>query len=321
MNKHNWLKALFFLSACFILSCGRVIIDDPIPEIAPPSITAINDLGNSRIKIEWFFSTYEEPLIKGFRLERSENNGDFRVITDSIPPSQRSIELAETFKGGRVSFRISSKSNADTMMSAIASYFVGITPSNIFCNALYSTLIGGISKPNVYLYWKPEASSVNYSGNFLVQRSSKDLPFQTIATVKTRYFSDTNIVATETYRYLVKLATTNCASNETPMKISSTTFGLCPQNFNLKQLSDKNYKSVLLTWDAQLADFATFYVKRSISVDGPFENITPNGVHKTVFEDKSALNLNSSYFYKISAQINSQPPNNCETAVANIKIH
>jgi hypothetical protein len=319
MNKHNWLKALFFLSACFILSCGRVIIDDPIPEIAPPSITAINDLGNSRIKIEWFFSTYEEPLIKGFRLERSENNGDFRVITDSIPKSQRSIELAETFRGGRVSFRLSSKT-ADGILPVVASYFMASTPSNIFCNALSTTLIEGINKPNVYLYWKPEANSVNYSGNYLVQRSSKGQAFQTIATVKTRYFSDTNVVSDETYKYLVKLATTNCASNESPMTVSKL-LGLCPQNFKLKQLSDKNNKSVLLTWDAQLADFALFYVKRAESVDGIFENITPKGIRTTVFEDKSALKANSSYFYKISAQINSQPPNNCETEAANIKIY
>lgn len=296
-----------------------MIIDDPIPAIASPAITAINDLGNSRVKIEWFFSTYEEPLIKGFSLERSENNGAFSVITDNIPPNQRSIELAETFRGGRVSFRISSKTT-NGIQSVVASYFMASTPNNIFCNALSTTLIEGVNKPNVYLYWKPEANSVSYTGNYLIQRSSKGQVFQTIATVKTRYFSDTNVVSDETYKYLVKLSTTNCASNESPMTVSRKLLGLCPQNFKIKLLSDKNNKSVLLTWDAQLADFALFYVKRANVIDGTYENITPKGIRKTVFEDKSALKSNSSYFYKVSTQISSQPPNSCETEVSTIKI-
>lgn len=319
MNKPNWLKAIFFLSMCVILSCGRVIIDAPSHKIASPAITAINDLGNNRIKIELFFSTYEEPLIKGFSLERSENNGIFSTITDSIPPNERSIELAGTFRGGLVSFKISSKT-ADSIQPVVASYFMAITPSSIFCNSLSTTLMEGINKPNVYLYWKPEANSVNYSGNYLVQRSSKGQAFQTIATVKNRYYSDTNVVSDEAYKYLVKLSATNYASNESPMTVSKL-LGLCPQNFKIKLLSDKNNKSVLLTWDAQLSDFALFYVKRAKSIDGTNENNSPKGIRTTVFEDKSALESNSGYFYKVSTQISSLPPNSCKTEVSTIKIY
>lgn len=312
-------KILLFLSSCFVLACGRIIIDESVPSFSPPAIRSISNLGNNRVKIDWFFDIYQEPIIKGFSLERSENNGVFKIIIDNIPPNQRSIELAEPFGNGKVSFRISSKTTTDTTASIVASYFTPKVPSTLFCNALSATLLQGTSKPNVYLSWKSEANSINYAGNYLLQRSSGQLPFKTIGTIKTKYFLDTNVVANERYIYVVRLATNNCISNEIPMTITTKVVGLCPQNFKASLLIEKTTKSVLLSWDAQLSDFSTFYVWRANQVDGVFENITRIGIRTTVFEDKTNLQPNTNYFYKINTQISSQPPNSCETAIVTLK--
>lgn len=302
-----------------MLACGRTIIDDTIPSFTLPVVTSIDILPNNRVKINWYFDAYQEPLITGFRLERSENNGTFRVLSDDITPNQRSIELAEPFRGGKVSFRLLSKTNKDTVASPIVSYFAPAVPTNTFCSAISATLLQGVDKPNVYLSWKLEANSVNYAGNYIVQRSANQAAFQTITTTQNPFFLDTNTEIGINYNYAVRLATNNCASNETPMTVSTQVVGLCPQNFKLNFLSGKDKKSVLLNWDAQLSDFATFYVFRGISASGPFEKLTPTGIRTTVFEDRAELKAKTSYFYKISTQIDSQPPTNCESSVLELK--
>lgn len=317
--KHNFLKILLFLSICLILACGRTIIDDTIPSLTPPALTSIDILPNNKVKINWYFDEYQEPLVTGFRIERSENNGKFQVLSVDITPNQRSIELAEPFHIGKVSFRLLCKTIKDTVASAVVSYFAKAVPNNAFCSSISATLLQGIDKPNVYLSWKLAANSVNYAGNYVVQRSVNKAPFQTIATTRNPYFLDTNTEVGLNYNYIVRLATNNCPSNEIPITVNNQSVGLCPQNFKLNFISGRDKKSVLLNWDAQLADFATFYVFRKTSESGVFEKLTPAGIRTTVFEDKTELKAKTTYFYKINTQIDSQPPINCETSVLEIK--
>ncbi|MER0441023.1 hypothetical protein [Emticicia sp. W12TSBA100-4] len=317
--KHNFIKIFLFLSICQMLGCGRTIIEDPIPSFTPPALTSIEILPNNRVKVNWYFDTYQEPLVKGFRIERSENNGGFQVLSDDITPNQRSIELAEPFRGGKVSFRLLSKTIKDTVVSTIVSYYAPAVATNAFCSAVSATLLQGVDKPNVYLSWKLEANSANYAGNYIVQRSVGKAAFQTIGTTRNPFFLDTNTEVGVNYSYVVRLATTNCASNEVPITVNNHSVGLCPQNFKLNFLSGRDKKSVVLNWDAQLADFAKFYVFRKSSESDVFENLTPTGIRTTVFEDKTELKAKTSYFYKISTQIDSQPPSNCETLVLEIK--
>lgn len=317
--KHNFLKILQFSSICLMFACGRTIIDDTIPSLMPPALTSIDILPNNRVKINWYFDEYQEPLVTGFRIERSENNGGFQVLADDITPNQRSIELPVSFRNGKVSFRLLSKTTKDTVASTVVSYYAPAVPNNVFCSSISATLLQGIDKPNVYLSWKLEANSVNYAGNFIVQRSVNKAPFQTIATTRNSYFLDVNTEVGLNYKYIVRLATNNCASNEIPITVNNQSVGLCPQNFKLNFLSGSNKKSVLLNWDSQLADFATFYVFRKTSESGVFEKLTPTGIRTTVFEDKTELKAKTTYFYKINTQIDSQPPTNCETSVLEFK--
>jgi hypothetical protein len=314
MTKYNFIKLLLLLNIAILAACGRTIIEETMPTFSSPSIRAVNNLGNNRVKIDWFFSAYQEPLIKSFKLERSENNGKFSLISKNISANQRSIEIAEPFQNGKVSFRISSMGEKDSTMSAVVSYFAPKIINNSFCSSLSATLLQGTSKPNVYLSWKP---TTNYTGNYIVQRATKESSAQTIATITTPYFLDEKTEIGINYIYTIRLATNNCLSNEIPITVVNEVVGLCPQNFKAAQLSDNN--SVLLTWDAQLADFASFYVKRATAATGPFENLTSIGIRSSVFEDKTELKVKTSYFYKISTQIDSQPPNNCETIVIEIK--
>ncbi len=317
--KYKFLKFLLFLSICLISACGRTIIDDTIPSFMTPALTSTDILPNNRVKVNWYFDAYQEPLLTGFRIERSENNGKFQVLAVDISPNQRSIELAEPFRGGKVSFRLLSKTLKDTVASAVVSYFAPAVPNNIFCLAISATLLQGIDKPNVYLSWKLEANSVNYVGNYIVQRSVNNAPFQTISTTNNPYFLDANTEVGLNYNYIVRLATNNCASNEIPISVINKSVGLCPQNFKLNFLSGKDKKSILLNWDAQLADFATFYVFRKTSESGVFEKLTPAGIRATVFEDRTELKIRTTYFYKINTQIDSQPPTNCETPLLEFK--
>jgi len=317
--KYKFLKFLLFLSICLISACGRTIIDDTIPSFMTPALTSTDILPNNRVKVNWYFDAYQEPLLTGFRIERSENNGKFQVLAVDISPNQRSIELAEPFRGGKVSFRLLSKTLKDTVTSAVVSYFAPAVPNNIFCLAISATLLQGIDNPNVYLSWKLEANSVNYVGNYIVQRSVNNAPFQTISTTNNPYFLDANTEVGLNYNYIVRLATNNCASNEIPISVNNKSVGLCPQNFKLNFLSGKDKKSILLNWDAQLADFATFYVFRKTSESGVFEKLTPAGIRATVFEDRTELKIRTTYFYKINTQIDSQPPTNCETPLLEFK--
>ncbi len=317
--KYKFLKFLLLLSICLISACGRTIIDETIPSFMLPALTSTDILPNNQIKVNWYFDAYQEPLLTGFRIERSENNGKFQVLAVDITPNQRSIELAEPFRSGKVSFRLLSKTKKDTVASAVVSYFAPAVPNNNFCSAISATLLQGIDKPNVYLSWKLEANSVNYVGNYIVQRSVNNAPFQTISTTNNPYFLDANTEVGLSYNYIVRLAANNCASNEIPITVNNKSVGLCPQNFKLNFLSGKDKKSVLLNWDAQLADFATFYVFRKTSESGVFEKLTPTGIRTTVFEDKTELKIRTTYFYKINTQIDSQPPTNCETSVLEFK--
>lgn len=319
--KHNFIKIFLFLSICLIVGCGRTIIDDVIPSFSPPIVTSIEVLPSNRVKINWYFDAYQEPLVRSFRIERSENNGNFQILSDDITPNQRSIELAEPFRGGKVSFRLLSKTIKDTVASTVVSYFAPAVATNAFCSAISATLLQGVNKPNVYLSWKLEANSANYAGNYIVQRSVSKAAYQTIGTTRNAFFLDTNTDVGVNYNYIVRLATNNCASNEIPITINNQSVGLCPQNFKLNFLSGKDKKSVLLNWDAQLADFAKFYVFRATSVNGPFEILTPDGIRTTIFEDKTELKAKTSYFYKISTQIDSQPPTNCETSIVELKAY
>lgn len=304
-----------------MVGCGRTIIDDVIPSFTPPIVTSIEVLPSNRVKINWYFDAYQEPLVRSFRIERSENNGNFQILSDDITPNQRSIELAEPFRGGKVSFRLLSKTIKDTVASTVVSYFAPAVATNAFCSAISATLLQGVNKPNVYLSWKLEANSANYTGNYIVQRSVRKAAYQTIGTTRNAFFLDTNTEIGVSYSYVVRLATNNCASNEIPITINNQSVGLCPQNFKLNFLSGKDKKSVLLNWDAQLADFAKFYVFRATSVNGPFEIVTPDGIRTTIFEDKTELKAKTSYFYKISTQIDSQPPTNCETSIVELKAY
>lgn len=304
-----------------MVGCGRTIIDDVIPSFTPPIVTSIEVLPSNRVKINWYFDAYQEPLVRSFRIERSENNGNFQILSDDITPNQRSIELAEPFRGGKVSFRLLSKTIKDTVASTVVSYFAPAVATNAFCSAISATLLQGVNKPNVYLSWKLEANSANYTGNYIVQRSVSKAAYQTIGTTRNAFFLDTNTEVGVNYNYIVRLATNNCASNEIPITINNQSVGLCPQNFKLNFLSGKDKKSVLLNWDAQLADFAKFYVFRATSVNGPFEILTPDGIRTTIFEDKTELKTKTSYFYKISTQIDSQPPTNCETSIVELKAY
>lgn len=304
-----------------MVGCGRTIIDDVIPSFTPPIVTSIEVLPSNRVKINWYFDAYQEPLVRSFRIERSENNGNFQILSDDITPNQRSIELAEPFRGGKVSFRLLSKTIKDTVASTVVSYFAPAVATNAFCSAISATLLQGVNKPNVYLSWKLEANSANYAGNYIVQRSVSKAAYQTIGTTRNTFFLDTNTEVGVNYNYIVRLATNNCASNEIPITIGNQSVGLCPQNFKLNFLSGKDKKSVLLNWDAQLADFAKFYVFRATSVNGPFEILTPDGIRTTIFEDKTELKAKTSYFYKISTQIDSQPPTNCETSIVELKAY
>jgi hypothetical protein len=316
--KHNFLKIPLFLSFCLILACGRTIIDDTIPSLTPPALTSIDILPNNKVKINWYFDEYQEPLVTGFRIERTENNGKFQVLSVDITPNQRSIELAEPFLSGKVSFRLLCKTIKDTIPSAVASYFAQAVPNNAFCSSISATLLQGIDKPNVYLSWKLAANSVNYAGNYVVQRSVNKAPFQTITTTRNPYFLDINTEVGQNYNYIVRLANDNCSSNEIPITVNDQSVGLCPQIFKLNFISGRGKKSVLLNWDAQLADFATFYVFRKTSESGVFEKLTPAGIRTTVFEDKTEFKAKTTYFYKINTQIDSQPPINCETLVLDI---
>ncbi len=317
--KHNFIKISLFLWLILVLACGRTIIVDPTPSFTLPALTSIDVLPNNRVKVSWYFDAYQEPLVTGFRLERSENNGIFQVLSDDITPNQRSIELAEPFRGGKVSFRLLSKTIKDTVASTVVSYFAPAVPTNVFCSTVSATSLQGIDKPNVYLSWQLEANSANYVENFIVQRSVSKAAYQTIGITRNLFFLDTTATISTDYSYLVRLATNNCASNEIPITVNTQSVGLCPQNFKLTFLSGKDKKSVLLNWDAQLAHFATFYVFRKTSESGVFEKLTPTGIRKTMFEDKTELKAKTSYFYKISTQIDSQPPTNCETSVLEIK--
>lgn len=319
--KHNYIKISLFFGLIFVLACGRTIIEENPPSFILPVITSINSIANNRVKIEWYLDTYQEPLIKGFRLERSENNGKFQVLFDDISPTQRSIELAEPLRGGKVSFRLLTKTIKDTVASTVVSYYAPTVPTNAFCSAVSATLLRGVDKPNVYLSWKLEANSANYVGNYVVERSANKAPFQTIATTKNQFFLDVNTEVSVNYTYIVRLTTTNCVSNEIPITVNNQSVGLCSQNLKLNFISEKKKKSVVLNWDAQLADFAKFYVLRATSLSGPFDTLTPTGIRVTVFEDKSELKTNMSYFYKIATQIDSQPPNSCESPVVELKIY
>ena len=316
---HNFFKILLFLSICLVLGCGRTIIDDTIPSLTPPALTSIAVLPNNRVKINWYFDAYQEPLVRGFRIERSENNGKFQVLSVDITPNRRSIELDEPFHSGKVSFRLLCNTIKDTVASEVVSYFARALPNNAFCSSISATLLQGFDKPNVYLTWKLEANSVNYSGNYVVQRSINKATFQTIATTRNPFFLDTNTEVGLSYKYIVLLATNNCVSNEISITVNNQSVGLCPQNFKLNFISGKDKKSVLLNWDAQMADFATFYVLRKTSESGVFEKLTPAGIRTTVFEDKTELRSKTTYFYKINTQIDSQPPTNCETSVLEFK--
>lgn len=302
-----------------MLACGRTIIEDTIPSLTPPAFTSIDILPNNRVKVNWYFDAYQEPLVTGFRIERSENNGSFQVLSDDITPNQRSIELAEPFRGGKVAFRLLSKTKKDTLASPVVSYYAPAEATSAFCSAVSATLLQGVDKPNVYLSWKLEANSANYSGDYIIQRSVGKAAFQTIGTTRNLFFLDTKTELGVNYSYLVRLISNNCASNEMPITVNNQSVGLCPQNFKLNFLSGKGKKSVVLNWDAQLADFARFYVFRRTSETGVFENLTPAGIRTTVFEDKTELKAKTSYFYKISTQIDSQPPTNCETSVLEMK--
>ena len=317
--KHNFIKISLFLGFTFLLACGRTIIEDPIQSFTPPVVTSIDILPNNRVKINWYFDAYQEPLVTGFRLERSENNGKFQVLSDDITPNQRSIELAEPFRSGKVSFRLLSKTIKATVASTVVSYFAPAMPTNVFCSAVSATLLPGIDKPNVYLSWKLEANSANYSGNYIVQRSANQYTFQTIGTTRNSFFLDVNTEISVNYSYLVRLATNNCASNETPITVTNKSVGLCPQDFKINFLSAKGKKSVILTWDAQLADFAKFYVFRKTANSGVFDNLTPTGTRTTVFEDKTELKVATSYFYKIVTQIDANPSTICESLVLEMK--
>lgn len=317
--KHNFIRKFLFLNIFLILACGRTIIDDTIPSLTPPALTSIDILPNNRVKINWYFDAYQEPLLRGFRIERSENNGKFQVLSVDITPNQRSIELDEPFHSGKVSFRLLCNTIKDTLASEVVSYFARALPNNAFCSSISATLLQGFDKPNVYLTWKLEANSVNYSGNYVVQRSINKAPFQTIATTRNPYFLDANTEVGLNYKYIVLLATNNCVSNEISITVNNQSVGLCPQNFKLNFISGKDKKSVLLNWDAQMADFSTFYVLRKTSETGVFEKLTPAGIRTTVFEDKTELRSKTTYFYKINTQIDSQPPTNCETSVLEFK--
>lgn len=130
-----------------MVGCGRTIIDDVIPSFTPPIVTSIEVLPSNRVKINWYFDAYQEPLVRSFRIERSENNGNFQILSDDITPNQRSIELAEPFRGGKVSFRLLSKTIKDTVASTVVSYFAPAVATNAFCSAISATLLQGVNKP------------------------------------------------------------------------------------------------------------------------------------------------------------------------------
>ncbi len=316
---HNIPKIVLLLMAVFLLACGRTIINETPPSFNRPLITSVNVLPNNRVKIDWFFDAYQEPLINGFRIERSENNGVFKILSDDMPPTQRTLEVAEPFRNGKVSFRLLSKTTKDTVASAVVSYFAPAVVNSAFCSSLSAILVQAIEKPNVYLSWKLEPNSSTYAGSYLVQRSAKQGPFQTIATVRNSFFLDETTETGVNYSYIVRLATNNCASNEIPIRVVSDGIGLCPQDFKGTLVIGKDKKSVLFNWNAQLANFNSFYVLRSSGISGVFENLTPAGIQATVYEDKSALKEKTTYVYKIITKIDTQPPNSCETMVVEIK--
>lgn len=303
----------------FLLACGRTIINETPPSFNRPSITSVNVLPNNRVRLDWFFDAYQEPLITGFRIERSENNGVLKLLSDDMPPTQRTLEVAEPFRNGKVSFRLSSRTIKDTVASTVVSYFAPAVVNSTFCSSLSAILVQAIEKPNVYLSWKLEPNSSTYAGSYLIQRSAKQEPFQTIATVRNPFFLDETTEVGANYRYIIRLATTNCASNETPIRVVSDGIGLCPQGFKGSMITGKDKKSVLFNWNAQLANFNSFYVLRSSGLSGIFENLTPAGIQATVYEDKSALKEKTTYFYKIVTKIDTQPPNSCETMLVEIK--
>jgi len=320
--KHNFIKISLFLGLALMLACGRTIIDETPPSFTLPVLTSINSIANSRVKIEWYFDTYQEPLIRGFRLERSENNAPFQVVSDDISPNQRSIELAETSRNSKVSFRLWSKTIKDTISSKVVSYFAPAVSPNAFCVSASVTLLQGLNnKPSVYLSWKLEPNIPTYTGNYIIERLANQAPSQVLATTRNNYFLDMNTEVGVNYTYLVRLATNNCTSDKIKITPIADAVGLCPQDFKINLLSGKDKKSVLLSWNAELAEFSAFYVLRGTSPTGPFEKLTPTGIRTTVFEDKTELKAKTSYFYKISTQIDSQPPNNCETSVVELKVY
>lgn len=320
MKKNIRAKTLLTLSiSLIIVACGRTIVDDPTATLSPPSITALTNTDNGRVKIDWYYSTYQEPLIKGFLIERAENNGQFKAIASNLTANQRSLELAETLKNGQVSFRVSSIGEKDTTASAIVSYFTPNVASTTLCTSLYATLLETNNKPSVYLYWKLEKNSSTYAGNYIVQRAIRQEDFQTIATIQQLNYLDDHVSLKETYRYRILLASNICPSNEIPLNIAPNVAGLCAKALTLRSVDETNKKSIILTWNAQLSDFSNFSIKRAFNINGPFETISSSNIRSTVFEDVSELKPNTSYFYKISTQINAQPPSSCESDVVEIK--
>ena len=238
------------------------------------------------ITIKW--EGINNDLVNKYIVERKlEDETEFSVFYESSDYSVLSVDDV-VHSAAEYQIKVVGKDNTESAYSEILTFKQSEIPETP------SDLTGeGISSSIVNLSWSEVDNAESYN---LKRANTEDGTYETISSYLTEtYYQDTGLNVNTTYYYKVSALNSGGEGvDSSPISVKTNSIETPDTVSNI--LISYGDAQVKLKWD--LMYDAEFYVKRSTSIDGSFENIAT--VDTNEYTDPDVEN-GVTYYYKITA--------------------
>ena len=171
--------------------CGVVLVKVGNEVLKPTKVKAVSAAsGTEKVTVSWKGSANNES----YKIYRSDNGGKYKLIGTAEKCKYFDTSVAV---GNSYSYKIRAVGNDGTYKTSKATDAVSVklpAPSKV------TAVRSAAETKSVNITWKASSNAVK----FRVLRSENGTTFKTIATVKTKKYTDTSVTLGKTYYYKVK---------------------------------------------------------------------------------------------------------------------
>jgi hypothetical protein len=263
----------------------------PSTNIPPPSNLAASLASSTEIDLTWADNSSNET---NFVLERSTDS-QFVSVTNITLPANTTSYADTGLSVGTYYYRVKATNagGSSGYSNAVSAATLPAAPSNL--------TVAAVSSGQVDLTWNDNATNETA---YTVERSQDNITWTVLTSglpPDTTSYSDTSVSPLTTYSYRVKATNASSTSAYSNTATATTPNGppASPSNLVATRSGNPNRQSINLSWSDNATNETAYVVERSLNNTTWTVLTATLPANTTSYSDKSQLQRNTTYFYRV----------------------